>query len=109
MKMRFGGISKRLIKKRAWLQQHLSKCYFGFIPLVAAERQSPIITTFLYPHNQPFDFNQFYLQIKKQGFVLYPGKVTNLETFRIGNIGHIFPEDIKRLVEVVGCNKRWVS
>lgn len=97
-----GGVAARECRYREnhrVLLEGMTK--LGFMPLVAAERQSPIITTFLYPHNQPFDFNQFYLQIKKQGFVLYPGKVTNLETFRIGNIGHIFPEDIKRLVEVV--------
>lgn len=97
-----GGVAAR---ERRYRENHRvlleGMTKLGFVALVAAERRSPIITTFLYPQNQAFDFNQFYLRIKKQGFVLYPGKVTNLETFRIGNIGHIFPEDIKRLVEVV--------
>ena len=62
--------------------------------------QSPIITSFLYP-KAGFDFKSFYMALKSKGFVIYPGKISKADTFRIGNIGDVYPEDFKRLVETV--------
>lgn len=39
--------------------------------------------------------------MKAQRFVIYPGKVTDAETFRIGTIGHVFPEDIRQLLAAI--------
>ena len=39
--------------------------------------------------------------MKEKGFVLYPGKVSDAETFRIGNIGEVYSEDIERLLKAV--------
>jgi len=72
----------------------------GFKALLPRELQSPIITSFLYPHPE-FDFTEFYHKIKEQGFVLYPGKITQADTFRIGNIGEVYPEDIRRLLDII--------
>jgi len=72
----------------------------GFEALLPEPLQSPIITSFLYPHPD-FDFGEFYRQVKARGFVLYPGKISQADTFRIGNIGHVFPEDIQRLLEAI--------
>ncbi|MCL1879305.1 MAG: 2-aminoethylphosphonate--pyruvate transaminase [Actinomycetia bacterium] len=72
----------------------------GFQPLLPADLQSPIITSFLYPRPD-FDFAAFYRQVKAQGFVLYPGKLSRANTFRIGNIGEVYPKDIQRLLQVV--------
>ncbi|MDR2753636.1 MAG: 2-aminoethylphosphonate--pyruvate transaminase [Oscillospiraceae bacterium] len=72
----------------------------GFQALLPEELQSPIITSFLYPEAN-FDFNAFYRQAKAQGFVLYPGKISQANTFRIGNIGEVYPENIRQLVAVV--------
>ena len=60
--------------------------------------QSPIITTFLYPDEPNFSFQDLYENLKDAGFVIYPGKVTDLNCFRIGNIGEVYPEDIERLL-----------
>jgi 2-aminoethylphosphonate-pyruvate transaminase len=65
--------------------------------LLPEAQQSPIITSFLYPR-AGFDFRAFYLAMKWRGFVLYPGKISQAETFRIGTIGHVFPADIDRLL-----------
>ena len=62
--------------------------------------QSPVITSFLYPEEN-FDFKAFYAKLKEKGFVIYPGKISHADTFRIGNIGDVYPEDFKRLVEAV--------
>jgi len=72
----------------------------GFKALLPPALQSPIITSFLYPH-PGFDFVSFYHRVKAQGFVLYPGKITQAPCFRIGNIGEVYPADIKRLLQVI--------
>jgi len=72
----------------------------GFDTLLPNEMQSPIITSFLYP-NPNFDFKAFYEAVKAKGFVLYPGKISAADTFRIGNIGEVYPDDMRRLIEVV--------
>ncbi|KGP73806.1 2-aminoethylphosphonate--pyruvate transaminase [Pontibacillus yanchengensis] len=79
----------------------------GFTPLLPDELQSPIITPFYHPDNPGFDFETFYKELKLRGFVIYPGKVTNLETFRIGNIGVIDIEDIERLLVAVEQSMYW--
>ena len=70
----------------------------GFRTLVAPEHQSTIITSFLYPDVPGFTFEAFYEAMKKRRFVLYPGKVSQAATFRIGTIGHVFPQDFRELV-----------
>ena len=72
----------------------------GFQALLAPGLQSPIITSFLYP-DPKFDFAAFYKRVKARGFVLYPGKISQADTFRIGNIGDVYPEDIRRLLDVI--------
>ena len=72
----------------------------GFKALLPAAVQSPVITSFLYPEKD-FDFKAFYAELKAKGFVIYPGKIFQADTFRIGNIGDVYPEDFERLVETV--------
>ena len=72
----------------------------GFKTYVAEENQSPIITSFLYPENKNFHFGEMYEYIKDRGYAIYPGKVTDIDTFRIGNIGEIYAEDIERITEI---------
>ena len=42
-----------------------------------------------------------YDYIKARGYVLYPGKVTEADTFRVGNIGEIYTEDIEQLAAIM--------
>ncbi len=63
--------------------------------------QSPIITSFYYPEQLSFSFERFYDALKSHGFVIYPGKVTTASTFRIGNIGNVYPDDIRRLLHAI--------
>lgn len=72
----------------------------GFETLLKDDIQSPIITSFLYP-NKDFNFKEFYIRLKAKGFVIYPGKISQADTFRIGNIGDVFPEDFSRLIEAI--------
>ncbi|MCU0603437.1 MAG: 2-aminoethylphosphonate--pyruvate transaminase [Desulfobacterales bacterium] len=79
----------------------------GFMPLLPPALRSPIITAFHSPSDPAFDFRIFYDLLKKQGFVIYPGKVTELETFRIGTIGDVHPADIERLLKAVDASMYW--
>jgi 2-aminoethylphosphonate-pyruvate transaminase len=73
----------------------------GFIPLLPENHRSPIITAFHTPEWPDFLFKTFYDGLKERGFVIYPGKVTIKDTFRIGTIGDILPDDIFRLLQAV--------
>lgn len=64
------------------------------------EHRGPIITTFTYPEGVSFDFADMYAFIKERGYAIYPGKLTDEETFRLGNIGEIYPDDIRRVTEL---------
>ncbi|KAB2478811.1 2-aminoethylphosphonate--pyruvate transaminase [Staphylococcus sp. CH99b_3] len=72
----------------------------GFEPYIDSELQSPIITTFLYPDHQ-FNFNDFYQHMKAQGYVLYPGKLMEVPSFRIGNIGDLHRQDFEVLIHLI--------
>lgn len=72
----------------------------GYKTLLPDEVQSPVITSFYYPASD-FDFNGFYQQLKQRGFVIYPGKISQADTFRIGNIGDVHKADIERLIEAI--------
>ena len=67
------------------------------IPVSAAERTYPVSYTHL---NTAFSFPDLYHFIKERGYAIYPGKLTDAETFRIGNIGEIYPEDIDKLLNI---------
>ena len=56
--------------------------------------------SFYYP-TADFNFKDFYQKLKAKGFVIYPGKISQADTFRIGNIGDVFPTDFERLIEAV--------
>lgn len=72
----------------------------GYKPYVAAKNQSHIITTFLYPA-EDFDFKAFYDRLHARGFIIYPGKLTGVKTFRIANIGSIGQDEVKALLQAV--------
>ncbi len=63
--------------------------------------QSYIITSFCYPDTKRFSFDAFYQRLSDQGFIIYPGKISQANTFRIGSIGRIFPSDIAALLSAI--------
>ena len=79
----------------------------GFECVLPHKYHSPIITGFINPVAAGYDFMRFYTLLKEKGFVIYPGKVTGVDSFRIGTIGHVFPEDIDRLIIAVEQSMYW--
>ena len=75
----------------------------GFATYIDGSHQGPIITTFFYPAGVSFRFEEFYRYIKERGYAIYPGKLTEMDTFRIGNIGEIYPEDIDKLTGIIAA------
>jgi 2-aminoethylphosphonate-pyruvate transaminase len=59
----------------------------GFETLLEDAWLSPIITTFFSPNDPNFEFGRFYKEIKSRGFIIYPGKLTVADSFRVGCIG----------------------
>jgi 2-aminoethylphosphonate-pyruvate transaminase len=74
----------------------------GFKQYLKPEIQGHIITSFLYPEHPGFKFEEFYRKLSDRNFVIYPGKLSKANAFRIGNIGQIFPEDVAALVSAIG-------
>ncbi|MEM9658548.1 MAG: 2-aminoethylphosphonate--pyruvate transaminase [Planctomycetota bacterium] len=73
----------------------------GFEPYVAESLQSPIIVSYRYPTDPKFDFADFYQRLSDRGLLIYPGKVTGADCFRIGVIGRLFPSDIQDLLRAI--------
>ena len=68
----------------------------GFQPLLPPdELQAPIIVTFLTPKDPRFQFETFYDALRVKGYVIYPGKLTVADTFRIGCIGRLGRNEIE--------------
>jgi 2-aminoethylphosphonate-pyruvate transaminase len=75
----------------------------GYTALLPEDVQSPIITSFEYPSAE-FSFKDFYSKLKQSGFVIYPGKISKQDTFRIGTIGQVYPADVKKLLKAIAAS-----
>jgi 2-aminoethylphosphonate-pyruvate transaminase len=71
----------------------------GFETLLEARWLSPIIVTFFCPADPKFVFSTFYDLMKQKGFIIYPGKLTVVDSFRIGVIGRMDEHVMTRVVE----------
>lgn len=98
-----GGVASRAARfaaNRRVLMEGMTA--LGFDAYLAPEYQSDIITSFLCPSHPNFNFREFYQRLSDEGLVIYPGKVSDAECFRIGTIGHLHPEDFQVLIEAIG-------
>ncbi len=73
----------------------------GFEAYLAPEDQSYIITTWRYPDDPAFRFDEFYSRLSDAGFLIYPGKLSQAPCFRIGTIGRLNETDIRRLLDAI--------
>lgn len=97
-----GGVEARAERYRANHTALLAGMRaLGFRSYLPAEVQSYIITSFIFPSNPAFEFGSFYKALSDRGYIIYPGKISQADTFRIGSIGRIFVSDIQDLVHAV--------
>jgi 2-aminoethylphosphonate-pyruvate transaminase len=73
----------------------------GFATLLPDDLQAPIIVTFHMPKDPRFDFQRFYDGLKARGYVIYPGKLTVADSFRIGCIGRLSGDDMRGALAAV--------
>lgn len=97
-----GGVAGRAARYRANYETLIAGMrHMGFKEYLAPQDQGYIITSFRYPDDPAFDFERFYDALNARGYVIYPGKVSDADCFRIGNIGRIFESDVRDLLGVV--------
>ena len=73
----------------------------GFRTFLARGVQAPVIVTFHAPADPAYNFKTFYEKVKARGYILYPGKLTQVETFRVGCIGAIDSNEMRNVVSAV--------
>lgn len=73
----------------------------GFRPFLPAAVQAPVIVTFHAPADPGYDFGRFYEATRARGYILYPGKLTEVETFRVGCIGAIDANEMRNVVAAI--------
>jgi len=102
-----GGLDARLRRYRencAALVAGMGE--LGFQTFLPPELQAPIIVTFHAPPDPGYDFKEFYTRVRGRGFILYPGKLTAVETFRVGCIGAIGPNVLREAVAAIADTLR---
>ena len=97
------GRSKRYQENCMILNMGMSQ--LGFTPYIDASIRGYIINTYLYPTHESFDFKLFYQKLHIRGFVIYPGKLSKANCFRIGNIGRIYSSDVENLLNAIQAIK----
>ena len=73
----------------------------GFVPFLPRALQAPVIVTFHAPADAAYDYASFYGAVKRRGYLLYPGKLTQVETFRVGCIGQVGAQGMQGAVAAI--------
>ena len=97
-----GGISARGRRYRLNYDITLAAMQkMGFRPYVEESKRGYIITSFYYPTHPSFNFRTFYQSLSDKGHVIYPGKLTHADCFRIGHIGRLDAGDVRALMAAI--------
>jgi 2-aminoethylphosphonate-pyruvate transaminase len=97
-----GGIPTRAERYRQNYAATLAAMLaFGFAPYVERSKRGYIITSFYYPDHANFDFKTFYQNLSDKGNIIYPGKLTHADCFRIGHIGRLTLADVNTLIAAI--------
>jgi 2-aminoethylphosphonate-pyruvate transaminase len=75
----------------------------GFEPYLPDGERGPIISSYYCPKHPAWRFEDFYGRLSDRGFVIYPGKVSDADCFRIGTIGRLYPHHIEALLEAIAA------
>ena len=81
----------------------------GLKMLVPEKAQSRLITAIIDPASPAYNFNDLHSLSRKNYFTIYPGKLSDANTFRIANIGDIQPEEMKRFTKVLESYMKGIS
>jgi len=99
-----GGVAARGARYAANCRRLVEGLHaLGLRPFLDAAVQAPIIVTVHAPDHPAWDFQRFYQGVRARGYILYPGKLTQVETFRVGCIGALSPHDIDAVVHAIAA------
>lgn len=90
------GRSSRYMENRRVLREGMNR--LGFKEFLSDDHHGYIITSYRFPKDENFNFQEFYNRLNAKDMVIYPGKVTDADCFRIGTIGHLYPSDMSNLL-----------
>jgi 2-aminoethylphosphonate-pyruvate transaminase len=93
------GRAKRYQENYETLRRGMKE--MGFTEYVPEALQGYIITSYRYPADARFKFEEFYNRLSDRGYVIYPGKVTDADCFRIATVGRIFKSDLQALLAAI--------
>ncbi len=93
------GRARRYQENRTVLAQGMLE--LGFHEFVPADKAGYIITSYRYPKHDSFNFERFYEALSQKGFVIYPGKLSHADCFRIGNIGRLDRSHMEGLLKAI--------
>lgn len=97
-----GGVEGRATRYRTNYETLLAGMrQMGFHEYLKPEDQGYIITSFCYPAHPRFSFAEFYERLSEKDYVIYPGKVSDADCFRIGTIGRISTADVRGLLAAI--------
>lgn len=74
----------------------------GFFPLMDRALQAPIVISYRDPADLRFDFTAFYRRLRERGFMIYPGHLTDIPTFRVACIGALTAQDMRDVAAAIG-------
>jgi 2-aminoethylphosphonate-pyruvate transaminase len=97
-----GGILAR--KERYMLNYEITLSAMqemGFQPYLDEGKRGYIITSFYYPNHPNFNFREFYIRLSEKGYIIYPGKLSHADCFRIGHIGRLAARDVRALMAAI--------
>jgi 2-aminoethylphosphonate-pyruvate transaminase len=98
-----GGQAARGSRYRQNCETLLAQAHhLGLRAYLPAAVQSPVIVTFHAPNDPHYRFTEFYERVRAAGYILYPGKLTRVETFRVGCIGAIDHHEMRHAVGAIG-------
>jgi 2-aminoethylphosphonate-pyruvate transaminase len=93
------GRARRYRENHARLRAGMEE--LGFRSQVPREHAGWVISSFHAPAHPRFVFEEFYARLSARGYLIYPGKVSSADCFRIGNIGRLFPADVDALLAAI--------
>ena len=97
-----GGVQKRSERYRQNYDRLIEGTEtLGIKTYLNKQDQGYIITSFLFPEHPNFDFTRFYEKLHDRGQVIYQGKLSDTDCFRIGNIGQLYLDDIDKLLSAI--------
>ena len=97
-----GGVAARGERYRENYEIALSAMQaMGFKPYLDEAVRGHIITSFHYPDHPNFNFKEFYERLSDKGYVIYPGKLSHADCFRIGHIGRLDASDVACLMAAI--------